>query len=63
MLPCVDSLDSSSEDLSGEGTSPLLGSNLGKAFISVKESARGGSPAAAEVLESAWQPGIGLFPG
>ena len=36
------SLDFSLEDLSGEGTSPLLGSTVGKAFISVKESVRGG---------------------
>ena len=36
------SLDFSSEDLSGEGTSPLLPFTVGKAFISVKESVRGG---------------------
>ena len=36
------SMDFSSEDLSGAGTSPLLESTVGKAFISVKESVRGG---------------------
>ena len=35
-------MDFSSEDLSGAGTSPLLESTVGKAFISVKESVRGG---------------------
>jgi hypothetical protein len=34
----ADSLAFSSDDLSEEGTSPFLGSNVGKAFISVKES-------------------------
>jgi len=38
----ADSLDFSLEDLSGEGTSPLLESTVGQAFISVKESVRGG---------------------
>ena len=34
----ADSLDFSSEDLSGEGTSPLLPFTVGKASMSVKES-------------------------
>ena len=35
-------MDFSLEDLSGEGTSALFGFTVGKAFISVKESVRGG---------------------
>lgn len=42
------SLDFSSEDLSEEGTSALFGFAVGKAFISVKESVRGGFNWAAE---------------
>ena len=42
MWSFADSLDFSLEDLSGEGTSPLLESTVGKAFFSVKESVRGG---------------------
>ena len=48
MFPGADSLDFSLEDLSGEGTSPLLESTVEKAFISVKESVRGGFNWAAE---------------
>ena len=42
LFPGADSLDFSLEDLSGEGTPPLLESTVGKAFFSVKESVRGG---------------------
>jgi hypothetical protein len=35
-------MDFSSENLSEEGTSALCGFTVGKAFISVKESVRGG---------------------
>ena len=38
---CADSLDFSWEDRSGEGPSPHLGSTVGKAFSSVKESVGG----------------------
>jgi hypothetical protein len=58
------SMDFSSEDLSGEGASPLFGSTVGKAFISVKESVRGGifigGGGESNQLGS---PGKGLFPG
>jgi len=58
------SLDFSSEDLSEEGTSPLLGFTVGKAFISVKESVRGGIfIGGGGESNPRGRPGKGLFPG
>jgi len=64
LLPCADSLDFSSEDDSEEGKAPLLRSTVGKAFISVKESVRGGiSRGGEEARIRAAAPGKGSSPG
>jgi hypothetical protein len=56
-------MDFSSEDLSEEGTSPLLSSTVGKAFISVKESVRSGiSQGGEEARIRAAAPGEGSSP-
>ena len=51
----ADSLAFSSNNVLEKGLPPLLGSTVGKAFISVKESVRDGFPGAADVLESVRQ--------
>jgi len=57
-------MDFSSEDLSEEGTSALFGFTVGKAFISVKESVRGGIfIGGGGESNPRGSPGKGLFPG
>ena len=59
----ADALVLSSNYVLEKGPPPLLGSTVGKAFISVKESVRDGLPGAAEGPESARQARGSILPG